>query len=66
MIAYVHVRRVAYACKMLNKTDLIVLDIALDLEFDSAQSFCRTFKSIMGMFSTKYRSRNMETFYEAL
>ncbi len=51
---------------MLNETDLIVLDIALDLEFDSAQSFCRTFKSIMGMFSTKYRSRNMKTFYEAL
>ena len=49
MIAYVRDRRVAYACKMLNETERKVLDIALDCGFDSAQSFSRTFKSIVGM-----------------
>lgn len=59
MIAYVRDRRIAYACKMLNETDQKVLDIALDLGFDSAQSFSRTFKAMTGMSPTEYRDRKI-------
>ncbi|MCX4273396.1 MAG: AraC family transcriptional regulator [Acetatifactor sp.] len=59
MIAYIRDRRIAYACKMLNETDRKVLDIALDLGFDSAQGFSRTFRSITGMSPTEYRSRKI-------
>ncbi len=59
MIAYVRDRRIAYACKMLNETDQKVLDIALDLGFDSAQSFSRTFKAMTGMSPTEYRDRRI-------
>lgn len=59
MIAYVRDRRVAYACKMLNETERKVLDIALDCGFDSAQSFSRTFKSIVGMSPTEYRNKKI-------
>lgn len=59
MIAYVRGRRIAYACKMLHETDRKVLDIALDVGFDSAQGFSRTFKSVTGMSPTEYRSRKM-------
>lgn len=60
MIAYVRDRRVAYACKMLNETDQKVLDIALDCGFDSAQSFSRSFKSVIGMSPTEYRNKTAE------
>lgn len=59
MIAYVRDRRVAYACKMLNETNRKVLDIALDCGFDSAQSFSRTFKSVVGMSPTDYRNKKI-------
>lgn len=59
MIAYVRDRRVAYACKMLNETDQKVLDIALDCGFDSAQSFSRSFKSVIGMSPTEYRNKKI-------
>lgn len=59
MIAYVRDRRIAYACKMLNESGQKVLDIALDLGFDSAQSFSRAFKSITGMSPTEYRARQI-------
>lgn len=59
MIAYVRDRRVAYACKLLNETDWKVLDIALDCGFDSAQSFSRSFKSIIGMSPTEYRNKKI-------
>ncbi len=59
MIAYVRDRRVAYACKMLNETERKVLDIALDCGFDSAQSFSRTFKSLVGMSPTEYRNKKI-------
>lgn len=59
MIAYVRDRRVAYACKMLNETDRKVLDIALDCGFDSAQSFSRSFKSVIGMSPTEYRNKKI-------
>lgn len=59
MMAYVRDRRIAYACKMLNETERKVLDIALDFGFDSAQSFSRTFKTMIGISPTEYRSRKL-------
>lgn len=59
MISYVRDRRVAYACKMLFETDRKVLDIAIDCGFDSAQSFSRSFKSVVGISPTEYRNKKI-------
>lgn len=35
------------------------MDIAIDCEFDSAQSFSRSFKSVVGMSPTEYRNKKI-------
>jgi len=57
LAAYIRDRRILYACKQLCNTEKTILDIALDIGFNSPQSFSRTFKEIQGLPPSEYRNQ---------
>lgn len=52
--------RVEVACILLRESDLAVDEIARDTGFADSKSFCRVFKSVMGVTAGEYR-RNIRT-----
>jgi AraC-like DNA-binding protein len=50
--------RISEAMKMLNKSELSITEIALDLGFYSSQHFSTTFKKLTGYTPADYRKRN--------
>lgn len=55
--------RINEACYLLKNTNRTVLDIAYECGFDCLRSFNRSFKSIMGITPTKYRSQDVAITY---
>jgi AraC-like DNA-binding protein len=54
---YLQRRRVERAMFKLRETDRSVTDICLDVGFTSLGTFSRTFRDILGMTPTEYRTR---------
>ena len=52
---YVQHRRYLKACEMLEKTNMSIFEIAMDLGFSSSQYFATTFKSITSMTPQEFR-----------
>ena len=51
--------RISEAIKLLNKQDLPVTDVALEVGFYSSQHFATTFKKLTGYTPSEYRKKNM-------
>lgn len=58
IINYVNLTRIREAQRLLNDTDMKIVDIAEEVGFESLTHFDRTFKKIMGMTASKYRKGN--------
>ena len=56
-LQYVQDMRVGYACKLLTIGDMDISQIAVECGFDSISHFNRTFKQLMNMTPTQYRSQ---------
>lgn len=59
-LQYVMDMRTGYACKLLTLGDMDVSQIAMECGFDSISHFNRTFKSLIKMTPTQYRSQIMK------
>lgn len=59
LAAYIRDRRIYAACRQLAETKKSIQEIALDCGFQSAQSFARAFRRLIGMPPRAYRSRGL-------
>lgn len=57
VMGYIRGRRLSEAAYELAKTDRRILDIALDYQYESQESFTRAFKKMYGMNPGEYRRR---------
>ena len=60
VICYVNEQRIGLACRKLLETDLPVLDICLDVGFDTVSYFNRRFRQLKGMTPREFRERFRE------
>lgn len=58
VMAYVNYMRVKKAVELLRNTDKTVLDIALEVGYDSHEGFIKAFKKIYGIAPSEYRKQN--------
>ncbi len=56
IIQYINMLKIQKACDLLHDTTKNSTEIALDCGFNSTMYFCKTFKSILGMTPSEYRS----------
>ena len=56
IIQYINMLKIQKACDLLHETTKNSTEIALDCGFNSTMYFCKTFKSILGMTPSQYRS----------
>lgn len=56
IIQYINILKIQRACRLLNETKKSITEIALDCGFNSTMYFCKTFKSILNITPTQYRS----------
>lgn len=54
---YLNVKKLNYACAIMNQKDLTLTDIALSAGFVSATAFNHTFKAFMGITPKEYRKK---------
>ena len=59
VMAYVNYMRVKRAVELLRNTDKTVLDIALEVGYDSHEGFIKAFKKVYGVAPSEYRKQNM-------
>lgn len=59
-VEYLHTLRIKKAMEMLTKTDQRVVDICFNSGFNNVNHFNRTFKNIVGVSPTQYRSSNQK------
>lgn len=57
---YVLKRKMFNSAKEIQETNVSIFDIAMNYGYDSQQSFCRAFKSIIGMTPTAWRRKNFK------
>jgi AraC-like DNA-binding protein len=57
---YINEVRIQRACESLAKTDRAILDVALDVGFNSISLFNRTFKKLIGATPREYRGKQVE------
>lgn len=56
MIQYINILKIQKACGLLLDTQKSVTEIALDCGFNSTMYFCKTFKAILNVTPSEYRS----------
>lgn len=59
LATYIRDRRILFACERLYSTNKSILDIALEVGFNSAQAFTRTFCNMQGLPPSKYREERL-------
>ena len=59
---YIRKRRLTEASRSLIKTDKKIIEIALDFQFESQQSFSRSFKNHFGISPGQYRKNSLPKF----
>jgi AraC-like DNA-binding protein/mannose-6-phosphate isomerase-like protein (cupin superfamily) len=57
-VEYINLRRIYYACELLKKTDLSILEVSLDCGFEHVGYFIKTFKKYTDFTPYKYRQKN--------
>ena len=60
LLQYVMEMRVGYACKLLALGEMDISQIAVECGFDSITHFNRTFKQLVNLTPTQYRSNIMK------
>lgn len=60
LMTYVRDRRLSISLQKLLKSDMKILDIALEYQFEYEQSYCRAFKKKFNMTPNQYRTQKCE------
>lgn len=60
VMAYVNYMRIKKATVLLRSTDMSVLDIALEVGYDSHEGFIKAFKKVYGVTPNEYRRQNTD------
>ena len=65
IVQYKNRKRLEFACDMLQKTNLSITEIAMELQYESVSYFLRAFKKKFGVTPSEYRRQNtfMDTWY---
>ena len=59
LAVYIRDRRLLYACLLLINSDSAIQCIGMDIGYDTAQSFSRTFRSVYGVSPRDYRKQGI-------
>ncbi len=60
VMSYINYNRIKHASLLLRTTDAGVLDIALNVGYDSHEGFIKAFKKFYGITPTEYRKKNKD------
>lgn len=66
IVDYLQFKRVIEAEKLLNNTDLPILDICFECGFHNLQHFYRTFKKYTSLTPKQFRSDNRVSFTQSI
>ena len=58
LVQYINKRKIEYACNLLRRSNLSILNIAMDLGFSSVSHFNHLFKKEIGLTPSQYRDKH--------
>ena len=57
---YIRKKKMEYAKKLLETTDINILDIAIEIGYENPSKFSQSFKKYLGILPRQYRNMNSE------